>query len=99
MTRFVRMSGFLVLTATVAGCMAKKPAPQAPPPPQVTVAKPVSYPVQSYYEYNGYLRPVKSVDVKARVKGLLEEVKFVEGDEVEKGTPLYTIDQREYRTA
>ena len=83
----------------LAGCQRQKPAPPAPPPPKVTVARPVAYPVQSYYEYNGHLEAVETVEVRARVKGLLEAVHFVEGDEVEAGAPLYTIDPREYRTA
>lgn len=37
--------------------------------------------------------------IRARIKGLLEEVHFVEGTEVDASAPLYTIDPREYRTA
>lgn len=97
------MSRFLVCLAALglaalAGCRREKPAPPAPPAPAVTVAHPAVYPVQSYYEYNGHLEAVETVDVRARVKGLLTAVHFVEGDEVEKGAPLYTIDPREYRT-
>ena len=88
--------GGLLLTA---GCERARPTPPAPPPPTVTVVRPVVYPVQSYYEYNGHLEAVEAVEVRARVKGLLQEVHFVEGDEVEAGAPLYTIDPREYRTA
>jgi multidrug efflux system membrane fusion protein len=68
-------------------------------PPKVTVAHPVAVPVQGYYEYNGHLDAVEMVEIKARVKGLLQEVHFKEGDEVEAGTKLYTIDPREYKTA
>ena len=85
--------------AAIAGCNRDKPVPPAPPPPTVTVARPVSYPVQTYYEYNGHLEAVETVEVRARVKGILQDVHFVEGDEVDAGAPLYTIDPREYRTA
>lgn len=95
----VRIVLFVAAASALAGCMGQKPAQQMPPPPRVTVTKPVAFPVQSYSEYNGYLRATKAVEVKARVKGLLEEVKFIEGEEVPQGTPLYSIDQREYRTA
>lgn len=82
------------------GCKPKDAgAPPMPPPAKVTVAKPVSYPVQTYYEYNGHLEAVSTVEVRARVKGLLKEVQFTEGEEVEKNAPLYSIDPREYRTA
>ncbi len=81
------------------GCKGQKGAARAPPPPKVTVARPVVYPVQSYYEYNGHMEAVESVEIRARVKGILEEIHFVEGDEVEVGKPLYSIDPREYRAA
>jgi RND family efflux transporter MFP subunit len=82
-----------------AGCQRSAPTPPAPPPPGVTVARPVTYPVQSYYDYNGHLEAVETVEIRARVKGLLEEVHFKEGDEVKQDAQLYTIDAREYRTA
>src|SRR5262245_14614018 len=96
--RCIGFSGFL-LTMIALGCSREKAPPPAPPPPKVTVAHPVMYPVQSYFEYNGNLRSRDSVEVKAQVKGILEQVHFVEGDEIEAGTPLYTIDPREYRAA
>ena len=81
------------------GCRRQSSAPPTPPPPTVTAVRPASYPVQAYYEYNGHLEAVETVEIRARVKGLLQEVHFVEGTEVEADTPLYTIDPREYRTA
>jgi RND family efflux transporter MFP subunit len=83
----------------LAGCQRTKPAPPAMPPPKVTVAKPATYPVQSYYEYNGYLEAVETVQIKARVKGLLQKITFTEGEEVEAGDLLYMIDPREYKAA
>jgi RND family efflux transporter MFP subunit len=96
-----RIFGFagLLLTFVAIGCNRDKATPPAPPPPKVTVSRPVMYPVQSYFEYNGNLRSREAVDVKAQVKGILEQVHFVEGEEVEAGALLYTIDPREYRAA
>src|SRR5262245_62185670 len=92
---------FGLTAAAVAGC--KKDAPDGKAkmggPMPVAVAKAVEWPVQSYREYNGYLEAVEMVMVKARVKGVLEKIHFTEGEEVEKGTPLYTIDPREYKAA
>jgi multidrug efflux system membrane fusion protein len=78
------------------GCQQEREAPPAPPPPAVTVAHPIPYPVQSYYEYNGYLEAVETVAITARVKGFLNEVKFVEGREVKKDDLLFRIDPRPY---
>jgi RND family efflux transporter MFP subunit len=92
---------FALAAAAVAGC--NKDSPDAKgksmPPPQVAVAKPVEWLVQSYREYNGFLEAVEMVQVKARVKGILEQIHFTEGEEVKEGAPLYTIDPREYKAA
>jgi multidrug efflux system membrane fusion protein len=65
----------------------------------VTVVRPVSYPVQSYYHYNGWLDAVESVRITARVKGFLNEIRFTEGDIVNQGDLLFKIDPREYQVA
>jgi RND family efflux transporter MFP subunit len=95
--------GLLVVVGPLgaSGCGKGVPLPNqgAPPPPRVTVAKPVAYPVQKYFEYNGYLEAVATNEIRARVKGFLDEVHFKEGVEVEKGAPLYTIDPRQYAAA
>lgn len=88
---------FAAAAVPLAGCGRGQPAPQQPPPPAVTVARAVPYPVQSFYEYNGYLEAIEKVDVRARVKGYLDKVHFNEGDEVKPGDPLYTIDPREFQ--
>src|SRR5688572_7101570 len=69
------------------------------PPPAVTVAKPVAVPVQAYYEYNGYLDAIETVQIKARVKGQLKSVLFTEGSEVTAGKDLYEIEPAEYIVA
>ncbi len=90
-------SGLLFAALVVApGCQPAKSPPPAPPPPSVTVIQPVSYPVQSYHDYNGYLDSFEMVEIRARVKGYLEKVHFVDGTDVVKGQDLYTIDPREY---
>jgi multidrug efflux system membrane fusion protein len=68
--------------------------------------------VQKYLLYNGHLEAVEMVEIRARVKGFLDEVffkkedgakngdpKYKEGDEVPADTPLYKIDPREYQSA
>src|SRR5579872_5828991 len=96
---FVRSSALAALaigiTATI-GCKGAKEAPPPPPPPPVKGASPISYKVQHYLEYNGFLDAVETVQIKARVKGFLIEVNFKEGVEVKEGEVLYRIDAREY---
>jgi RND family efflux transporter MFP subunit len=87
------------LALALAGCKPAKTDQQLPPPPLVTVIKPGSTPVQEYREYNGHLDAVEMVEIRARVKGFLEEVLFKEGEEVAAKAPLYKIDPREFASA
>ncbi len=89
----------LALGLSAAGCRREKPPPAAPPPPVVSATHPVSYPVQAYYEYNGNLDAIDTVQVVARVKGFLQEILFREGAEVEKGELLFKIDPRDHQAA
>lgn len=91
------MAILAIFVGCTAGCRPPAEAPKAPPPPSVTVSRPVIQSVQGYLEYNGYLDAIETVQVRARVKGYLEKVHFVDGVDVTKGTPLYTIDPREYK--
>src|SRR5207253_10510573 len=95
----VCLAFFLLALAGLFGCQKTKPAASSPPPPKVTAARPVSYPVRSYYLYNGYLDAVEMVEIRARVKGFLTEIQFTEGTEVKQGDPLYTIEPAEYKAA
>src|SRR5262245_42652715 len=85
--------------AALAGCRQAKQSPPAPPPPDVTVAKPVWREVQNFREFTGYLEPVETVNVRARVRGFLRKIHFTEGTEVNKGDLLYEIDPREFEAA
>ncbi|MGL5098250.1 MAG: efflux RND transporter periplasmic adaptor subunit, partial [Planctomycetia bacterium] len=90
----------IALAVFVGGCRpAMVATPNKPPPPKVTVATPATREVQDYSQYNGYLEAVESVEIRARVDGFLKEITFQEGEEVEKGQPLYKIDDREYSAA
>ncbi|MFO0899041.1 MAG: efflux RND transporter periplasmic adaptor subunit [Pirellulales bacterium] len=68
-----------------------------PPPPEVTVATPRQQDVTQYLEITGMTQPVVSVDVRARVRGFLQERHFEEGSLVEKGQLLLVIDEEPFR--
>jgi RND family efflux transporter MFP subunit len=86
----------VIVLAVVVGCRAKQAQVQEAPPAKVTVAHPVIYPVQTYMEYNGNLDAMETVQIRARVKGLLNKIEFTEGEEVKDKDLLYQIDPREY---
>jgi RND family efflux transporter MFP subunit len=77
------------------GC--EKPAAKAaPPPPAVTVSRPITREVLDFDEYTGRLLAVEEVEVRARVKGYLDSIGFKDGDEVKKGQLLFQIDPRPF---
>lgn len=69
-----------------------------PPPPQVTVAKPVSRQIADQDEYVGRFVAVESVEIRARVSGYLDAIHFQDGQTVRKGELLFTVDRRPFET-
>ena len=84
------------LALLLVGCSeAQKQA--APPPPTVTVAKPVTRTIVDRDEYVGRFVAVYAVEVRARVSGYLDKVQFQDGQIVKQGDLLFTIDKRPFQ--
>ena len=71
----------------------------APPPPAVTVANPVVKQIVEDDEFVGRFDAVSEVEVRARIGGYLQTIQFVDGDIVEEGELLFTIDSRPVEAA
>lgn len=71
-------------------------APQAMP---ISVATAAGVEITRYNEFSGRLRAVEDVSVRPRVTGIVDTVAFAEGDHVEKGKILFTIDRRPFQAA
>jgi len=56
-------------------------------------------PIPIWLEYTGKTEAAKRVEVRARVAGALEKVLFTEGDHVDQGQKLFTIEQTTYQAA
>ncbi|MGR8981021.1 MAG: efflux RND transporter periplasmic adaptor subunit [Gammaproteobacteria bacterium] len=71
---------------------------QKTPPnlPSVTIAQPLAQDVTEWDEFTGRIEAVSSVDVRARVSGYLEKVKFKAGENVKKGDLLFVIDPKPF---
>jgi RND family efflux transporter MFP subunit len=82
--------------ALVAGCGQKENKYAPPPPPQVTVSRPVQKPVTDYVELTGNTQALDQVELQARVEGFLTAIHFKDGDYVKKGALLFTIEQQTY---
>ena len=93
----------IVLLALSAGCQradvaASKPEP-ASPPPTVGVAEVTQRTAEVAAEFVARTEAVPTVEIRARVPGMLEAVRFREGSEVERGQVLFVIQQDEYKAA
>lgn len=82
----------------LAGCGSGQAPAQsaAPPPPQVTVAKPTVRTIVDQDEYVGRFTAVDSVEVRSRLSGYLASIHFTDGQMVKKGDLLFTIDRRPF---
>ena len=98
--------GALALLVLAAGCQrgnatgakAGSGQPQTPPP-AVTVAEIPQRTVQVSADFVARTQGVPTVDIRARVSGVLEQVRFREGSQVERGQVLFLIQQDEYKAA
>jgi RND family efflux transporter MFP subunit len=95
------VAAIIAMAPALAACDQSQSQPQAvaPPPPQVTVAKPVSKTIADRDEYVGRFVAVESVEVRARVSGYLDTIHFQDGQIVKKGDLLFTIDRRPFEIA
>ena len=63
----------------------------------VSTMLPVKREVTEWSEFTGRFQPSKRVEVRARVSGHLEKIKFQDGQTVKKGDVLFVIDQRPFQ--
>jgi RND family efflux transporter MFP subunit len=95
----VRFSGPILAMgaamALLAGCRHDGAAAQQhPPAPSVTVAPVEQREIVEWDEFTGRTEPVESVEVRPRVSGYIQEVRFQSGQLVKKGDVLFVIDPR-----
>ena len=91
----------LAALITSAGCSKSEHSAAAaqPPPPTVVVTAVTQKTVPIYSEYVGQTRADNTVELRARVEGVLQKVYFKEGAPVRKGQLLFTIDKRPFEAA
>ena len=77
----------------------EKPKSPVPPPPPVTMVKPMICDVNLYQDYVGRTEANQTVEIKAQVQGVLTAKYFEEGQDVKEGELLFTIDDRPYVAA
>jgi RND family efflux transporter MFP subunit len=72
---------------------------KAPPPPEVSVAKPVSEEVADFLEFTGSTRATDMVTIRARVNGYLKSIEFRDGADVKQGDLLFVIEPEPFEAA
>lgn len=88
----------LTLALGAIGCSAHVEQPP-PPPATVFVAKPIEKDFVEKLEFTGNLRATETVQLKSRVSGYLHKIHFKDGDDVNKGDLLFTIEQEPFQVA
>lgn len=74
-------------------------AQPAPPAPPVQVAAPLQKRITQWDEYTGRFEAKAQVEVRARVSGFIEQIHFRDGQIIQRGDPLFTIDPRPFQLA
>jgi RND family efflux transporter MFP subunit len=68
-----------------------------PPPPKVDVSLPVQKSVTRFLDATGNTAPIQTVDLVARVQGVLQSINYKDGSFVKQGTTLFTIEPETYK--
>jgi membrane fusion protein (multidrug efflux system) len=71
----------------------------APPTIPVGVVQAQKKPISKTDDFVGRIEAINRVQIAARVKGFLEDVKFTEGDLIKEGAPLYKIERGLFEAA
>jgi len=89
----------MILGAVFPGLGCKPPTnttAEPPKPPEVTVSQVVERTVIDYEEFTGRMATPANVEIRARVRGYLNAVHFIDGQEVKAGALLFEIDPRTF---
>ncbi|WP_261504298.1 efflux RND transporter periplasmic adaptor subunit [Burkholderia multivorans] len=88
-----------VLLLALSGCHDGQGGAPSAPLPEVGVATVVPRTVRIADEFNGRIEAVDAVELRPRVSGYLQRIRYKEGDLVAQGAVLFEIDPRPYRIA
>jgi RND family efflux transporter MFP subunit len=92
--RVLSLLALCALVGFVSACSRGAAQQAPPPPPAVTIAPVQSKEIVEWDEFTGRVEPVESVEVRPRVSGYIEQIRFNSGQLVRKGDVLVVIDPR-----
>jgi RND family efflux transporter MFP subunit len=92
---FGALCAAILAGSVLSGCSRKAgQAPPQMPPPKVTVAPVAEREIVEWEEFTGRTEAVETVEIRPRVSGHIQEVRFHSGQLVKKGDVLFVIDAR-----
>lgn len=89
----------LVASTALTACGQKPTEAAGMPTPQVSVASPLKQNVTDWDDFVGRFEASQHVDVRARAGGFIQGVHFKDGQHVNKGQLLFTLDARPAQAA
>jgi membrane fusion protein (multidrug efflux system) len=99
MRRWVELVTLAFLGVMPGACSESKAKAPPPPPQVVTVAPAARQDVPLFTEAVGSTAGYVDAEIRARVKGFLQQQKYKDGARVKEGELLFTIDPAEYEAA
>jgi RND family efflux transporter MFP subunit len=81
----------------LAGCGKQPTAAAEAKPVEVVVTTPIRDEVRDFEDFTGRLDALKTVDIRARATGYVQQVPFKEGDQVKEGDLLFQINPEPYQ--
>ncbi|MGE3778722.1 MAG: efflux RND transporter periplasmic adaptor subunit, partial [Pirellulaceae bacterium] len=95
-SRFGAVLGVVLTVPQLGGCNHAAPAAAEKPVPKVTVMAVRQQETIDADEYTGRTEASKTVEIRSRLFGYLKTIEFQDGDFVEAGKTLFTIEPDEY---
>jgi multidrug efflux system membrane fusion protein len=92
--RLLALAGLFLFSSSSAAL-----AQGGPPAMPVTIAQPIAKRVTQWDEFSGRFEAVAQVEVRARVSGFIDKIHFKDGQLVNVGDLLFTIDKRPFEIA
>jgi membrane fusion protein (multidrug efflux system) len=92
-----KLIAFLLIILAFSSCGHQEPPPPHPPVSVNTYTVKTGS-AQYYNSYPATITAVNQVEIRPQVAGYITGIFFREGQHVEKGQKLYTIDQQQYRS-
>jgi RND family efflux transporter MFP subunit len=86
-----------VIPACCALCGCEQNSFVPPPPPKIDVGLPVQQTITRFLDATGNTAPIQTVDLVARVQGVLQSIDYKDGSFVKQGTTLFTIEPETYK--